>query len=385
MKERIKELESIFVNEFKSSPTMVKAPGRINLIGEHTDYNMGYVLPAAIDKAAYVAIDRSSSDRCKLIALDLNESYEFSIGDALEPIDVDWVNYFLGVVNEFTKKGHLLKGFNMVFTSDVPLGAGLSSSAALESSFGFGLNELFKTSLSITDIALIGQTAEHEFAGVKCGIMDQFASCFGKKDQAILLDCKSLEHSYISSDLEGYQLVLIDTKVKHNLADSQYNIRRNQCEAGVALLNKKFGNISSLRDATMKQLDELHGDMELVIYNRCKYVIEENTRVLEACEALKNKEVEKLGDLLFKTHQGLSKLYEVSCKELDALVSYAIENENIIGARMMGGGFGGCTLNLVKNENMEETIKYIVSQYKEYNQINANYYIVEISDGAMKI
>jgi galactokinase len=385
MKESIKRIEAIFESEFNSSPTMVKSPGRINLIGEHTDYNMGYVLPAAIDKAAYVAIDKSNTDQCKLIALDLNETYEFSITDALEPATVHWANYFLGVVNEFVKRGHMLEGFNMVFTSDVPFGAGLSSSAALESSFGFGLNELFKTNISITDIALIGQAAEHEFAGVKCGIMDQFASCFGKKDQAILLDCKSLEHAYISSDLEGYQLVLIDTKVKHNLADSQYNIRRSQCESGVKILHNKFGNISSLRDATMEQLDSVHGDMELVIYNRCKYVIEENTRVLEACEALKNKEVEKLGELLFKTHQGLSELYEVSCDELDRLVGYAAENEHVIGARMMGGGFGGCTLNLIKNENIDETIKEMVSQYKAYNQIDANYYKVEISDGAMKI
>ena len=385
MQQKANTLKSLFIEKFDSSPLMVKSPGRINLIGEHTDYNMGYALPAAIDMAVYVAIQKNDTNECKMIALDLEEAYEFSVGESLKPCDVAWANYFFGVIQEFSDRGVDIGGFDMIFTSDIPSGAGLSSSAALESSFGLALSELFSANFPLKEIARIGQAAEHKFAGVKCGIMDQVASCLGKKDHVMLLDCESQEHLYISSGLSDYQLVLFDTHVKHNLADSQYNIRRKQCETGVKALQEKYSQTTSLRHATLDQLYEVQNEMDAVIYDGCKYIIEENERVLQACNALKQGDIKALGTLLFESHEGLSNLYEVSCVELDALVALANANEHILGARMMGGGFGGCTINLIKTEHKEEVIAQILHQYQVHTQQTATAYSVQISNGAMKI
>ncbi|UXP30696.1 galactokinase [Reichenbachiella agarivorans] len=371
-----------FRENFEGEPIVVKSPGRINLIGEHTDYNHGYVMPAAIEQASYVGIAKSGSEQCKLIALDLNESYEFSIEGALQPIEIGWVNYFLGVIDQYKKKSLALEGFHMVFTSDVPLGAGLSSSAALESSFGFALSQLFSHNVSLVDVALMGQQAEHNFAGVKCGIMDQFASCLSTANHAIVLDCRSLEYTSIPCDMKDYQLVLFDTAVKHNLASSEYNVRRSQCESGVAVLQTKFDGIGSLRDATMEQLDAVKGELDSIVYDRCSYVIAENERVLLAAEALKSGDIETLGQLMNETHLGLSKKYEVSCKELDLLYDIAQLNPNIIGARMMGGGFGGCTLNIVKKSELDSTLEYVLESYKDATQVELKHYIVAPGDGA---
>ncbi|MBU2912955.1 MULTISPECIES: galactokinase [Reichenbachiella] len=371
-----------FKEKFGGEPLVIKSPGRINLIGEHTDYNNGYVMPAAIEQAAYVAIAKSGSKECKLEALDLDEQYSFSIDDALKPVEMGWVNYFLGVLDQYNKKGLALEGFNMVFTSDVPLGAGLSSSAALECSFGFAVSQLFGHEVSLVDVAKMGQQAEHNFAGVKCGIMDQFASCLSTADHAIMLDCRSLEYTSIPCDLKDYQLVLFDTAVKHNLASSEYNVRREQCESGVAVLQKKFEGVESLRDATMEQLDAVKSELDAVVYDRCAYVISENNRVLKAAEALKSGDIELLGKLMTETHEGLSKQYEVSCAELDLLADIAKANPDIIGARMMGGGFGGCTINIVKKSGLDTAVESVLESYKKVTQVELKHYIVAPGDGA---
>ncbi|MGL1889618.1 MAG: galactokinase [Reichenbachiella sp.] len=380
-----KEITALFHQYFEGAPLLAKSPGRINIIGEHTDYNDGFVMPAAIDKAAYVGITLNSSDKCKLVAHDLDETYEFDLKEELKPTEVGWANYFIGVLDGFKKKGVELAGFNMVFTSNVPLGAGLSSSAALESSFGFALNELFEVGFTLVELAQIGQMAEHNFAGVKCGIMDQYASCLGQENHAILLDCRSLEHTLIDLDIEGYELVLFNTKVKHNLGDSEYNVRRAQCEEGVAKIQGVYAEVKSLRDVTIDRLIEFKDQLDTIVYKRCEYVVQEKDRVMAAVDAMKKGDIVELGQLMYQTHDGLSNNYEVSCKELDLLVDFAHKSDNIIGARMMGGGFGGCTLNLVKSDKVQETIEEIISKYEDTTQTTPEYYLVKVSDGAKRI
>lgn len=381
-KEIINAIIKTFEEEFKTKPLLARAPGRINLIGEHTDYNNGFVLPASIDKASYVAIERSGNDQSTLIALDLNERFSFSVKDDLKPSNVSWANYFLGVVDEFKKRDLDVEGFNMVFSSDVPLGAGLSSSAALESSLGYALSELFGHHVDRIELSKIGQAAEHNFAGTKCGIMDQYASCLGKANHAILIDCESLVPEYIPCRLGDYHLVLFDSCVKHNLVETEYNTRRQQCEEGVAILQKKYPKVKSLRDANLRKLESVKDDMDLVVYQRCHYVITEYDRVMAAANALRNQKIGELGNLMWQTHSGLSNDYEVSCEELDTLVAIAQENSNIIGARMMGGGFGGCTINIVKNKNLDKTIAEVLEEYKKRTNKKIKHYSVSIADGA---
>ena len=379
------ELKKIFGSYFSGEPELFSAPGRINLIGEHTDYNEGFVLPAAIDKAANVAIAQNGTSKCNLVAHDLDETYTFDIFDELKPVEASWVNYFIGVAQGFKDKGIALSGFNMVFTSNVPLGAGLSSSAALESSFSFALNDIFDCELSRVELAQIGQKAEHNYAGVKCGIMDQYASCLGKENHAILLDCRSLEHHLVPVELEDYSLVLFDTQVKHNLASSAYNTRREQCEQGVAMIQEKYPEVKSLRDVTVQQMQEFADSMDATVFKRCDYVVRENERVHAAVDVMRSGDVETLGKLMFKTHLGLTLKYEVSCEELDFLIKLAEENEHIIGARMMGGGFGGCTLNLVSTQYLDEVIEDIKSKYEQEMKSKPECYMVKISDGAKKL
>lgn len=389
MKEQIEvdvdELREVFVEKFGADPLLFKSPGRINLIGEHTDYNDGFVMPAAIDKAAYVAIAKTDDERCELVALDINETYEFNMSDKLSPVEAGWVNYFLGVIDQFLQRGFILGGFKMIFTSDVPLGAGLSSSAALESVFGYALSQLFEIEVSRVELARIGQAAEHTYAGVKCGIMDQYASCLGKKDHAVLIDCRSLEHTYIPCDLGEYQPLLFDSCVKHNLADTEYNVRRQQCEEGVTALAKVYPEVKSLRDANLEQLESVRQELSPVVYSRCKYVIEEKTRVEKAAEALKNQDIATLGSLMNETHVGLSQDYEVSCSELDVLYDIARANPHILGARMMGGGFGGCTINIVKTDKIDEVVQSVEDHYKTKVGKSLKHYCVRISDGATKL
>lgn len=370
-----------FYKNFSGKPLIVRSPGRVNIIGEHTDYNNGFVLPGAIDKAVYVAVDVREDNSIKLYSGEFNKSFESSLTE-LKPTDEIWPNYILGVVAQLQKKGYSIKGFNLAIDGDVPIGAGLSSSAAVECATVFALNELFSLGISKMDMALIAQEAEHQFAGVKVGIMDMFASLFGKKDYVIKLDCRSLDYEYEPFKLEGYKIVLLNTNVKHSLASSEYNTRRAQCEKGVEWVKEKYFEVKSLRDVNMQMLNECVKPKDEIIYKRCKYVVEEIQRLLAACEDLKKGDLKSLGEKMFQTHDGLSREYEVSCKELDFLVNAVRNHPDVLGARMMGGGFGGCTINIVKEEAVENLINQLSPSYQKNMNRELTAYVAQIEDGS---
>lgn len=377
-------IKAAFISHFNHEPIIVKSPGRINIIGEHTDYNNGYVLPAAINKAIYVAVSKRRDEEIHLYAESYSHTFKTTIC-TLKKSDKDWVNYILGVADQLQKWGYNIGGFNLYIDGDVPLGAGLSSSAALECATVYALIELFSLSVQKIDIAKIAQKAEHTFAGVNCGIMDQFASVFGKKDHAILLDCKSMKHQYIPLKLKGYTLVLLNTNVKHALTNSAYNRRRQQCEQGVAWVQAAVDGIYSLRDVTVKMLDKYVKIKDVDVYQKCKFVIEENERVLNAAVQLKSGDVDGLGKAMFETHDGLSRAYRVSCEELDFLVESAKNLSYVLGARMMGGGFGGCTLNIVAEGRVDEFIEKLELAYKKEFLIELAAHVVETDDGTRLI
>lgn len=375
----VQKLVNSYQELFEASPMVVRSPGRVNIIGEHTDYNEGFVLPAAIDKAVYVAVDKRSDDQIILHSIDFKDKYEGRISE-VKRSDKHWANYILGVAAQMLQRGHQLGGFNLVIDGDVPLGAGLSSSAAVECATAFALNELFDLGISRLELTSIAQKAEHEFAGVMCGIMDQFASLFGKKDHVIRLDCRSLDYEYEPLKLEGYKILLLNTNVKHSLASSEYNTRRQQCEEGVALVQKHHPEVRSLRDVTPGMLEQYVKGHD-IIYNRCKYVVEENLRLLEGCEDLKQGNIAALGQKMFHTHDGLSKEYEVSCSELDFLVDAVRNNPDVLGARMMGGGFGGCTINLVRETAIDSLVAGLSKSYPEKMGKELTPYIAQIEEG----
>lgn len=370
---------------FDGDPSLYASPGRVNLIGEHTDYNEGFVLPGAIDKAIYLAIRPNQTSTINAYSLDYEQMVSFV--PSRERLDEHWANYILGVVMELRETGAETGGFDCVFGGDIPLGAGLSSSAALESVFAFALNDLFGFGRSLAQLARIGQLAEHNYAGVRCGIMDQFASLHGQQGKLIKLDCRSLDVEMIPFDPQkaGYRLVLIDSMVKHSLASSEYNVRRQQCEAGVAVVKQKHPEVNSLRDISPQMLAECQGEMEPIVFQRCQYVIEENLRLLRACEAMKQNDLITFGQMMFGSHQGLRHQYEVSCKELDFLADMAAGEPGILGARMMGGGFGGCTINLVSEKAHDDFIKKATTRFLEKFGQEPRVYDVVISDGARKL
>lgn len=370
---------SKFLQLHASKPLMVRSPGRVNLLGEHTDYNEGFVLPAAIDKAVYVAVQKRNDDTIAMHAIEFNDSYQTTISQ-ITPRKGQWTNYVLGVVAQILKRGHPISGFNLVINGEIPFGAGLSSSAAVECATAFALNELFQLELSKEDLIFIAQKAEHEYAGVMCGIMDQFASVFGKKDHVVKLDCRSMDYEYVPLKLEGFKILLLNTNVKHSLASSEYNVRRQQCEKGVALVQKHHPQVHSLRDVTPQMLDQYVAS-EPLIYQRCQYVVEENLRLLQGCEDLKAGHLEALGKKMFDTHEGLSKQYEVSCKELDFLVDAVKNNPAVLGARMMGGGFGGCTINIVKEEAIDKLVEELSRSYTKATGLQLTAYVAGIEDG----
>jgi len=365
---------------FGQTPLLVRSPGRVNLIGEHTDYNNGLVLPAAIDKNIVLAIGKRTDASIHLYSLDQEQSFTAAL-DSLERSPLLWPDYILGVAQQLIKRGHRLHGFNVVFGGDIPQGAGLSSSAALECATGFALNELFNLGLSSLDLALTGQAAENEFVGVKCGLMDQFASVFGKEQRLIKLDCADFTHEYIPFNHPGLRIVLFDTQVKHSLASSAYNERREQCEYGVTLIQAHHPEVKSLRDATMEQLERYVKPVDEVVYNRCSYVVAEIQRLQDGCNDLKRDDFETFGKRMFETHDGLQHLYEVSCQELDTLVDLVRDNDAVLGARMMGGGFGGCTINLVKAEEVDRVVSEVSAAYTATTAKKAQAYIANISAG----
>jgi galactokinase len=319
----------------------------VNLIGEHTDYNLGFVLPAAVDKAIWLALAPRSDRRCRLHALDLQASWEGSL-DELFRSEACWPNYLLGILVELQEMGCDLRGVDCVFGGDVPIGSGMSSSAALECGFAFGLNELFGLGLDRVALARLGQRSENRFVGVACGIMDQFASLLGQEGRLIRLDCRDLSYVHVPFEAPDVRIVLSDTQVRRSLATSEYNIRRAQCASGVATLARCAPGIASLRDVGMDLLEAHRSDLDPLVYRRCAYVVAENQRVMDACGALECGDLEAFGTFMFASHAGLRDDYEVSCSELDVLRDAAMDVPGVLGSRMMGAGFGGCTISLVR-------------------------------------
>ena len=380
MKSRISEK---FKTLFGKDGDFFASAGRINLIGEHTDYNGGYVFPGAIDKGMIAEIELNGTNRVCAYALDLDEYVEFGLEEEDAPSQ-SWARYIFGVCREIIKRGGKIGGFNTVFAGDVPLGAGMSSSAALESTFAFALNYLFNLGIDKFELARIGQSTEHNYCGVKCGIMDQFASVFGKKGNLMRLDCKTMEYKYYPFDPKGYKLVLLDSVVKHELASSAYNKRRESCEHVASAIRKNQPEVEFLRDAKKEWLDEVKAEVSEEDYMRAEYVIEEVQRVLDVCDALERGDYETVGQKMYETHHGMSKLYEVSCEELDFLNDIAKEC-GVTGSRVMGGGFGGCTINLVKDELYDNFIAKAKAAFKEKFGHEPKVYDVVISDGARKL
>ncbi|MBU1821018.1 MAG: galactokinase [Bacteroidetes bacterium] len=373
-----------FKARYDSEPRLFRSPGRINLIGEHTDYNGGFVLPASVDKAVYFAISPLSDDRVQLQAVDLNDTYDFRLGDLSRP-GAEWPIYQLAVLDQLQKHGLKIGGFQASFGSDVPVGAGMSSSAALECCLLYALNEVFGLGLSRLEIVKMAQKAENEYVGVNCGIMDQFASAFGKSESVIRLDCRSLDYEYFPFQMQEYLLILCDTKVKHSLADSAYNTRRRECEQGVAVLQQDYPEIKSLRNATPELVETYKDRLSADVYKRCKYMTEEIRRVQEACELLLKDDLVGFGQKMYATHDGLQHEYEVSCPELDFLVAQTRHNANVAGARMMGGGFGGCTINLVRSEAADDFEARMKKAYREQFGIELPCYKVVIEGGTSEV
>ena len=376
MKEKI---IALFKDRFGAEPVMYASAGRINLIGEHTDYNGGFVFPGAIDKCIMAGIKENGTDKVRVYSADLDAYTEFGLNEEDKPQE-QWACYVFGVCRETIKRGGTVKGFDAVFAGNVPLGAGLSSSAALESCFAFALNDMFNDNkIDKFELAKIGQSTEHNYCGVNCGIMDQFASVFGKKDHLMRLDCRSLEYQYYPFDAKGYKLVLIDSRVKHELVDSPYNKRRESCERVAATLG-----VETLRDASMEMLEASRDKISDEDYKRAVYVIGEKQRVLDVCDALERGDFETVGRCMYETHHGLSKDYEVSCVELDYLNDIAREC-GVTGSRIMGGGFGGCTINLVKDELYDKFIATVCEKFNEKYGHEPKVYEVIISDGARRL
>lgn len=377
----LKDVVEKFEELYAQQPLVVRAPGRINLIGEHTDYNNGFVMPAAIDKETVFAIQASPDDVSVIYSLKYNESFTVDLNNP-QPVKTPlWANYLLGVLRQLIDCGHSIKPFRCVFGGNIPLGAGLSSSAALECGFAFALNELNQLHIPKTELAKIAQWSEHNFIGVKCGIMDQFASLMGKEDHVILLDCRSLSYELFPLQLRGYSLVLVDTHVKHSLVDSEYNTRRAECERGVEILKQYYPEVSSLRDATEVMVRKHQSEMTGKVFDRCLYIVQEIARVQLASTYLEKHDLTAFGKCMFETHDGLSKLYQVSCKELDFLVEHARKIPGVIGSRMMGGGFGGCTINMVADSTLDMFQQQIAEAYFKAFAIHTEPLVVKVMDG----
>lgn len=380
----IEFVRSRFKKHFNDAEGSVYAsPGRVNLIGEHTDYNGGFVFPGAIDKGMVAEIKINGTEKVRAYSIDLKDYVEFGLNEEDAP-KASWARYIFGVCREMIKRGAVIHGFDTAFAGDVPLGAGMSSSAALESTYAYALNEMFNCGIDKFELAKIGQSTEHNYCGVKCGIMDQFASVFGKAGHLMLLDCRSLEYKYYPFNPKGYKLVLLDSVVKHELASSAYNKRRISCETAAAAIRKNHPHVEFLRDATMDMLNEVKAEITEEDYMRAEYVIGEVQRVMDVCAALEKGDYETVGARMYETHHGMSKLYEVSCDELDFLNECAKKN-GVTGSRVMGGGFGGCTINLVKEELYDAFLWDAQESFKAKFGVSPKVYDVVIGDGSRKL
>ncbi len=377
----IQNTTAFFEKSFGTKPEkVVLSPGRINIIGEHIDYNDGFVLPAAIDKVICFAFEKNNSKKSRVIAIDLNEEFEIDLTQEVKLSDVVWTNYIRGVIKQLQDNGYSFEGFNCVFSSNIPVGSGLSSSAALECGTLFGIKQLFDLKIEKVDIALLGQKAEH-WVGINCGIMDQFSSVHGLENKVIKLDCNTLDFEYHNADFKDYSLILMDSNVKHSLFTSEYNTRRIECEQGLAIIKSNFPEVKSFRDCSEEQLLSIQDKISETVFKRVHFVVKEINRVIKACEALDKGDIELLGQLLFETHYGLSQEYEVSCAELDMLVDTAKADDAIIGSRVMGGGFGGCTINLIKKGHENQVKSKFSNLYLDTFGIELKFYDVKISNG----
>jgi galactokinase len=372
-----------FLELFGKQPMFYSSPGRVNLLGEHTDYNEGFVLPGAIDKSIYVAISKNDNKVLNVFANQFGQKIETQL-DELKPVQ-GWFTYLAGMMFYLRQEGQPVSGVNVVIDGDIPVGAGMSSSAAICSAFGFAINELFCLGLNRMQLALIGQKTEHNFAGVKCGIMDQFASLHGKQGYLMKLDCRSLQYEYIPFHFPSYKIVLVNSMVSHSLASSEYNLRRQQCEQGVSIMKQFKSGVHSLRDLNLQDLELNRQQFPSEVFKKCHYVVSENERLLKGCDLLRKGDIESFGQLMFETHEGLSKEYLVSCAELDFLVDTSKKQKGVVGSRMMGGGFGGCTINLVKTEDVPGFEKAISHAYHQKFAKNPEIYVTQIEEGARRI
>lgn len=357
---------------------LIKAPGRINLIGEHTDYNQGFVLPASIDKCFVYGLKKREDRRFNLQALDLKEDFHGNL-DALQKTEHSWVNFIIGLLLQLKERGHQISGFDCAFTSNIPLGSGMSSSSGLECGFIAGMNALFDLGLSSWEMIDMSHQSNHTFLGVKGGILDQFSSFFGKENQCMLLDCKSREFSYMKMGLEEFRFVLFNTNVKHDHVSGDYNDRPTECRKAVELISKKHPEITSLRDVQNRMLEEVN--LPQPLHQRVLFILEENQRVHQFTTALQEGNIDALGTLLNQSHIGLRDLYQVSCPELDLMVDLSLKEEGVLGSRMMGGGFGGCTINLIRKDRVDKVTESVLSEYQKQTGIVPEAYPVQISNG----
>ena len=377
-------LNKLYKEKYHYSPHLFRSPGRINIIGEHTDYNDGFVLPAAIDKAVYMATGKREDSLICLFSVAFNETFETHI-QTVAKTSRDWPNYILGVVDQLHKRGYAIGGFNLMVDADLPIGAGLSSSAAIECATVFALNEMFDLQLSRHEMIDIAQKAEHTYAGVLCGIMDQFASMFGRKGFVMKLDCRSMEFEYVPFTADGLSILMLNTNVKHSLASTAYNTRRQECAQGLTWIQEAYPDVMSLRDVSESMLDETVSPRDATIDKRCRFVVQEISRLQAACNDLVQGDMMALGRKMFATHSGLRNMYEVSCRELDFLVDAVADHPGVLGARMMGGGFGGCTINLLMQEAVDDLIVLLSKKYEEAMGLPLTAFTVQIENGTEKI
>ncbi|HEV7700985.1 MAG TPA: galactokinase [Pyrinomonadaceae bacterium] len=353
-----------FERRFGSRPTVFSAPGRVNLIGEHTDYNEGFVLPFAIDKRTFVAAVGRTDDVFNVYTLTLDKGDQFRLDEASIPRHEDWTLYVRGMVSVLRRDGAAVAGADILIDSEIPFGAGLSSSAALEVGIGYALAELSGSTIDRRHLAFAGQNVEHEFIGVRSGIMDQFASALGRNGNAVLIDCRNLTTEYVPLELGSAIFAICDSGVKHSLASSAYNQRREECERGVELLAGKIPGVTSLRDVTLEMLQEFEHVLPALIRRRCTHVITENKRTIDMAATLRVQDLDRAGKMMYSSHESLSDDYEVSCPELDLLVDTARRIPGVYGARMTGGGFGGCTINLLDAAAFDEFKRLVTGAYR---------------------